>query len=174
MADWDDDDWERDDDIYDDRRRSSSGSKTVWIVLGLVGGGVLLMVVCAGLFIAGVVNQINNGKQGFMDDLFADSTPVEMPPVEVETPKEKQRAVTAAFGADDVGVDDATLQAIEKLFDELLAGCEDDDDEAMLATFDIDRLLLQTKKTGVIKARYRLSPCAPLCRGYYTALQASA
>jgi tetratricopeptide (TPR) repeat protein/uncharacterized protein YegJ (DUF2314 family) len=151
MTDWDDDDWDRDDDNFD-RPPNSGGSKTLWIVLGLVGGGVLLMLICAGVFIAAMVNQFNDAVEGFVaEEMFVDNTPIKMPAVEVETPEEKQRAVTAAFADDDVGVDDATRKAIEKLFDELLAGCEDDDDEAMLATFDIDRFLLQTKKTGVIK-----------------------
>ena len=151
MADWDDDDWEQDDDEFD-RRQRSSGSKTLWIVLGLAGGGVLLMLVCGGIFIAAMVNEFNNPGQGLvLEDLFVDNTPVEMPPAEVESPDEKQRAVVAAFRAEDVGVDDATLQAIEKLFDKMIQGCEDDDYDAIAATFDIDRFLLQTKKTGIIK-----------------------
>ena len=35
-------------------------------------------------------------------------------------------------------------------------------------------MMTTVEKTGVIKARYRLSPWARLCRGYYTALEASA
>ena len=151
MADWDDDDWEQDDDEFD-RRQKSSGSKTLWIVLGLAGGGVLLMLICGGVFIAAMVNEFNNPGQGLvLEDLFVDNTPVEMPSAEVESPDEKQRKVVAAFRAEDVGVDDATLKAIEKLFDELLEGCDGDNYDGIAATFDIDRFLLQTKKTGVIK-----------------------
>ncbi|MBT6155393.1 MAG: hypothetical protein HOL01_23370 [Planctomycetaceae bacterium] len=150
MTDWDDDDWEQDDDEFD-RRQRSSGSKTLWIVLGLAGGGVLLMLICGGIFIAAMVDGINNpGQGGVFEDLFVDNTPVEMPSAEVESPEEKHRAVVAAFRAEDVGVDDATLKAIERLFDKLIQGCDDDDYDAISATFDIDRFLLQTKKTGVI------------------------
>ena len=66
-------------------------------VLGLVGGGVLLMLICAGVFVAAVVNQINNAGQGInFAELFVDTTPVEMPPVEVPAARLPSRSTATA------------------------------------------------------------------------------
>lgn len=121
--------------------RRSSGTRTVVILLLLVGLAVGTFIVCAGVIGFQVYRQV----QARLEE---EQRSIELPPPEIESLDAKREAVTAAFGSDDAGVADSELEDIHKLFDAVVRASSEGDQTAHRRLIDFDRMLLQIKRSG--------------------------
>lgn len=120
--------------IYDDDPPWQSQPKrkdnSVKIVIGLLAGGIVLFGLCFG---------------GFLYLIWPKSLPTK-----VETLKQKQAALQAAFSADDIGVSEDEFNSIDRFVAAFVKATQGPD-ELFVRFVDLDRHIIEIKRAGILK-----------------------